>query len=88
MNIITKEYLSLVKMNLQGRNNLSMRSTVKDLILVYIYPLGICDFLFRNNSNDNKKMHFIQTRKIFDTPKGIISPMNNFFSAGLIQRFW
>ena len=82
MNIITKQYCSSVKMNLQGRK----RSTFKDLILVNVYPLGICDCLFRNNSNDNKNA-FYSNKEDFFTPKGIISLMNNFYSAGGIQRF-
>ena len=86
MNIITKEYLSSVKMNLQGRNNLSMRSTFKDLILVnfilWAYAIScfvIIPMITKNTFYSNKEDFFI--------PKGIISLMNNFYSAGLIQRF-
>ena len=86
MNIITKEYFSSVKMNLEGRINLSVRSTFKDLILVNFYPLGICDFLFRNNSDDNKKYIYSNKEDLF-TLKGIISLMSNFYSACVIQRF-
>ena len=61
-------------------------STFKDLILVNFDPLGICDCLFRNSSNDNKNAVY-SNKEDFVTPKGIISLMNNFYSAGVIQRF-
>ena len=80
---VTKEYFSSVKMNLQGRNNLS---TFKDLIIVNFYLLGTRDCLFRNNTNDNKNA-FYSSKEDFFTPKGIILQMNNFYSAGVIQRF-
>ena len=59
----------------------------KDVILVNFYPLGIRDCLFRNNSNDNKKAVY-SNKEDFFTPKGIISLVNNFYSAGVIQRFF
>ena len=49
-------------------------------------PLGICDFLFRNNSNDNNNA-FYSNKEDFFTHMGIFSLMNNFYSAGVIQRF-
>ena len=50
------------------------------------YPLGIRDCLVRNNSSDNKNA--IHSNKgDFFTPKGVISLMNNFYSAGVLQRF-
>ena len=61
-------------------------STFKDPILVNFYPLGIRDFLFRDNSNYNKNAVY-SNKEDFVTPKGIISLMNNFSSAGVIQRF-
>ena len=79
---ITKEYLSSVKMNLQGRNNLS----TSEEHFRGSYPLGIRDCLFRKNSNDNKNA-FYSNKEDFFTPKGIISQMNNFYSAGVIPRF-
>ena len=60
--------------------------TFKDLILVNFYPLGIRDCLFRDNSNDNKNAVYSKKGDFF-TPKGIMSLMNNFYSAGVIQRF-
>ena len=53
------------------------------------YPLGLLacfDCLFRNNSNDNKNA-FYSNKEVFSTPKGIISLMNNIYSAGVIQMF-
>ena len=61
-------------------------STFKDLILVSFYPLGIHDCLFRNNSNDNENAVYSNKEDSF-TSKGIISLMNNFYLAGVIQRF-
>ena len=87
MNIITKEYLSSVKMNLQNRNNLSTSEHFQGSILVNFYPLGIRDCLFRNNSNDNKNATY-SNKEDFFTPEGIISLMNNFYSAGVIQRYY
>ena len=60
-------------------------STFKDLILVNFYPLGIHDCLFHNNSNDNKNASY-SNKEDFFTPKRIISLMNNFYSAGVIQK--
>ena len=57
MNVITKEYISSVKINLQNRSNVTtseLVSTFKDPILVKFYPLGIRDCLIRNNSSDDK----------------------------------
>ena len=50
------------------------------------YLLGICDSLFCDNS-DNNKNAFYSNKEDFFTPKGIISLMNNFYLAGVIQRF-
>ena len=86
MNIITKEYLSSVKMNLQGRNNLSTSEHFQGSYPCEFYPLGISDCLFRNNSNDNKNAYYANKEDFFP-PKGIISLMNDFYSAGVIQRF-
>ena len=86
MNIITKEYLSSVKMNLQGRNNLSTSEHFQGSYHREFYPFGICDCLFRNNCNDNKNA-FYSNKEDFFTPKGIISLINNFYSAGVVQRF-
>ena len=61
-------------------------STFNDLILVTFFPLGISDSLFRNNSNDNKNAVY-SNKEDFFTTKRIISLMNNFYSAGVIQRF-
>ena len=61
-------------------------STFKDLILVNFYPLGIRNCLFRNDSNDKNNAVY-SNKEDFFTPKGIISLMNNFYSAGVIQRF-
>ena len=61
-------------------------STFKDLILVNFYPLGIRDCLFRNNSNDNKNPVY-SNKEDSVTPQGIISLINNFYSAGVNQRF-
>ena len=61
-------------------------STFKDLILVNFYPLGIRDYLFRNNSDDNKNAVY-SNKEDFFTPKGIISLMKKFYLAGAIQRF-
>ena len=80
MNIITKEYLSPFKINLQNRNNLSTSEH-----FVNFYPLGIRNCLFRNNSNDNKNAVY-SIKEEFFTTKGTISLMNNFYSAGVIQR--
>ena len=61
-------------------------STFKDLIHVNFYPLGIRDYLFLNNSNDNENAVY-SNKEDFFAPKGVISLMNNFYSAGVIQRF-
>ena len=61
-------------------------STFKDLFLVNLYPwvYAIACFVIIPIIT---KMQYIPTRKIFFTPKGIISLMKNFYSAGVIQRF-
>ena len=61
-------------------------STFKDLFLVKFYPwvYAIACFVIIPKIT---KMQFIPTRKIFFTPKGIISLMKNFYSAGVIQKF-
>ena len=61
-------------------------STFKDLFLVKFYPwvYAIACFVIIPIIT---KMQFIPTRKIFFTPKGIISLMKNFYSAGVIQKF-
>ena len=51
-----------------------------------LYPLGIRDCLLRNNFNDNRNASY-SSKEGFFTPKGIIWLMNNFYSAGVIQRF-
>ena len=51
-----------------------------------LYPLGIRDYLLRNNFNDNRNASY-SNKEDFFTRKGIISLMNNFYSAGVIQRF-
>ena len=61
-------------------------STFKDLIHVNFYPFGISGCLFLNNSNDNKNAVY-SNKEDFFAPKGIISLMNNFYSAGVIQGF-
>ena len=86
MNMITKEYLSSVKMNLQGRNNLSTSEHFQGSYPYEFYPLGMRYCLFRNNSNDNKNAFYLN-KEDFYTLKRIISLMNNFYSAGVIQRF-
>ena len=67
---VSKEYLLLcqakMKTNLQKRSNLrAMERLQRSYPRGVFNPLGIRDeFLFCNNFND-KKMHFIRTRKIF-----------------------
>ena len=49
------------------------------------YPLGIRDCFFCNSSK-NKNAFYSNKEDLF-TPKGTISLMNNFYSAGVLQRF-
>ena len=64
MNIITKNYLSsVVKMNLQGRNNLHFQGSCPS----DFYLLGVRNCLFRNNSNDNKNAFYSNKEDFFHT---------------------
>ena len=86
MNIITKEYHSSVKKNLQNRNNISTNeyycqgSYPCGPFILWVYAI-VCFVIIPLIT----KMHFVQTRKIF-TLKGIILLMNNFYLAGVISK--
>ena len=84
MNIITKEYHSSVKMNLQNRNNLSTNENFQGSYPCELLSFGYRDCLFRNNSIDKKCILF--KKEDFFAAMGLISLMNNFYSAGVIQR--
>ena len=61
-------YLSSVKMNLQGRNNLSTSKHLQgplpcEFFILWVY--GIRDCLFCNNSNDNRKFILIKQGRFF-----------------------
>ena len=86
MNIINKEYTFSVNMNLQGRNNLSTSEHFQGFypceflsFWVYAIVFFVIIPMVKNAFYSNKEDRF--------TSKEIISLMNNFYSASVIQRF-
>ena len=67
MNIITKEHLSSVKMNLQNRNNLSTSEHFQGSYPCVSSSFGYPFSLFRNDSSDNKQYILFKQGRFFHT---------------------